>query len=254
MGRLSFKWGLLLLIACVQTQAAAATQVVARDIRRIGDGNCVASVAVRYNEPIHNPWSQPSRLLKASRTTVQCAKAQLAADRLIRSLESDLLMQAQLRSDVDNSQVRSLRLADDAHVRRQASAESPLLKVLPAGTRINLRSLTPTWFGLTDERGNPIDGFLHYSELAGDVGAPQDILSSMTAACNARVRAEPSIDATVMQSLSCGQKLRVIAVRGGWYELAAVDGKPVGRYIHGAVLTPAQPRAIAVAAKQKGRK
>ncbi|WP_428311703.1 SH3 domain-containing protein [Hydrocarboniphaga sp.] len=239
MGRLSMAlWGAVLCALTGNALAVDATQVVARDIRKIGNGNCVASVAVRYNEPIHNPWSQQARLLKSSRKVVQCAKAQTAADGLIRDLESDLLLQAQRRADLDNSQVHSVVLADEAYVRRQATSESPLLKILPAGTRINVRSLTPTWYGLTDARGNPTDGFLHYSELAGTFSAPQRILSSMTAACNARLRSKPSVDAPVLQSLRCGQPLRVVSAGSGWYEVAAGDGHPSGQYVHGAVLTP----------------
>ncbi|MDB5970895.1 MAG: hypothetical protein JWQ90_3345 [Hydrocarboniphaga sp.] len=243
MGRWSSAlWGVLLSSVSFGAAAVDATHVVARDIRRIGGGNCIASVAVRYNEPIQNPWSQPARLLKSSRRTVQCSQAQVAADGLIRDLETDLLLQAQRRADIDNTQVHSVTLADEAYVRRQASAESPLLKILPAGTRINLRSLTPTWYGITDARGNPTEGFLHYSELAGKFSPPQKILSSMTAACNARVRAKPSIEAPIVQSLSCGQRLRVVAASGGWYEVAGSDGRPAGAYVHGAVLTPVRNR------------
>jgi uncharacterized protein YgiM (DUF1202 family) len=239
MGRLSIAlWGAVLLSSSFAAMAVDATKVVARDIRKIGNGNCVASVAVRYNEPIQNPWSQPARLLKSSRRVVQCAKAQTVADGLIRDLETDLLLQAQRRADLDNTQVHSVTLADEAYVRRQATSESPLLKILPAGTRINVRSLTPTWYGLTDARGNPTDGFLHYSELVGTFSAPQQILSAMTAACNARVRAKPSADATILQSLRCGQPLRVVSAGSGWYEVAAADGRPTGRYVHGAVLNP----------------
>ena len=239
MGRLSIAlWGAVLSAVGSNALAVDATQVVARDIRKIGNGNCVASVAVRYNEPIQNPWSQQARLLKSSRKIVQCAKAQTVADGLIRDLETDLLLQAQRRADLDNSQVHAVVLADEAYVRRQATSESPLLKILPAGSRINVRSLTPTWYGLTDARGNPTEGFLHYSELAGTFSAPKQILSSMTAACNARVRSKPSVEAPVLQSLRCGQSLRVVAASNGWYEVAASDGRPSGHYVHGAVLTP----------------
>lgn len=239
MGRLSIALCAAVLSAfCVTAVAVDATQVVARDIRKIGNGNCVAAVAVRYNEPIQNPWTQQARLLKSSRKVVQCAKAQQVADGLIRDLETDLLVQAQRRADADNSQVHSIVLADEAYVRRQATSESPLLKILPAGTRINVRSLTPTWYGLTDARGNPTDGFLHYSELVGNFSAPQPILSAMTAACNARVRAKPNVEAPVLQSLRCGQPLRVVAAGSGWYEVAGADGTRSGRYVHGAVLTP----------------
>jgi uncharacterized protein YgiM (DUF1202 family) len=235
-------WGLLSLLICAEASALEATKVVARDIRKIGNGNCVASVAVRYNEPIENPWTQQARLLKSSRRVVQCTKAQATADGLIRDLESDLLLQAQRRADVDNALVHSVTLADAAYVRTQATSESPLLKVLPAGTRIHVRSLTPTWYGLTDARGNPTDGFLHYSELAGEFSAPQRVFTTMTAACAARVRSKPSADAPIVQSLRCGQPLHVVSVSGGWYEVASSDGKPIGQYVHSAVLTPAHNR------------
>lgn len=243
MGRLSIAlWGTLTLVVCAQAVAVDVTQVVARDIRRIGNGNCVASVAVRYNEPIQSPWTQAPRLLKASRRVVQCAKAQLAADGLIRDLESDLLLQAQRRADLDNSRVHSVVLADAAYVRRQATSESVLLKILPAGTRVNVRSLTPVWYGITDARGNPTEGFLHYSEIVGDFSAPSPILSSMTAACNARVRDQPSVDARILQSLHCGQPLRVVSTENGWYELASADGRRSGRYVYGGVLKPSLNR------------
>ena len=244
MGRLSWVlWAMPL--ALLSLEAVAATQVVARDVRKIGNGNCVASVAVRYNEPIQNPWQQQSRLLKTSRRVVPCSGAQGAADGLIRDLEGVLLMQAQRRSDDANAQIRSVTLAAEAHVRSDATSESRLLKTLPAGTRINLRSLTPVWYGITDARGDPIGGFLHYSELAGDIGAPTRILSTMTTACNARVRAQPNIESRVLQSLPCNQPLSVLALAGGWYEIASAAGVPAGRYIHGAVLKPVRNPAVA---------
>jgi len=239
-------WALACLLFISEAAQAGATKVVARDVRRIGNGNCEASVAVRYNEPIQNPWQRQSGLLKASRRVVQCTGAQLAADSLIRDLESELLLQAQRRSDDNNAQIRSVTLAADAYVRSDATSESRLLKILPAGSHIHLRSMTPTWYAITDMRGNPIDGFVHYSELAGDVSAPQKILSTMTTACNARVRAQPSIDARVLQTLPCKQSLRVIAASAGWYELASAGGAPTGRYIHGAVLKPVRLPALAL--------
>ena len=240
----TFVWGSfwLCLTAAEIASAAGPIKVVARDVRALGDGRCVASVAVRYNEPIQNPWQPQSQLLKSSRNVVQCSKAEDEADRLIRIVETNLLFEARRRADDNNTQIRSVKLAVDAHVRSDAASEARLLKVLPAGSRIHVRSVTPIWYAITDARGEPMDGFLHYAELAGDFSEPAPVTAKLRTACNSRVRAQPSLEADVVGQLPCNEPVRVISAGNGWFELIAATGHGSGTYIHGALLNKSPVR------------
>jgi hypothetical protein len=241
MGR--FLWGVLALTLTANAWATvrlqdAHTQVVARDIRKLGNGLCVASVTVRYAEA-SQPMSVAQRLLRSSRQTVACTKADETADLLTRQLEVELLVQAQIQVNDDNTRVRSFALKPGTQLRAEATSLAPVVRRLPAGGGLQARSVTPSWYAVTDAIGTPIGGYFHASTIAMEVGKPQPGLSQVAAACNARLRSAPSSKGRVVQSLSCGQALSVIMQgQNGWYEVVSASGAPQGRYINGKVVRP----------------
>ncbi len=214
----------------------AQTQIVARDIRKIGDGSCLISATVRYNEPYQRLSTAP-RLLRSSRVAAPCSKANVAADALIRKLEGQLLLDAQNRVNLDNTRVRTFTLARDVPLRLEATFRSSIIRRSNNGERVMARSMTPSWYAVTDADGNPTSGYFHVSAILAEVAEPQRVVGRVAASCNARLRAAPSTRARVLRSLPCNQPLNVmINGRDGWYEVVSADGVAQGRYINGTAL------------------
>lgn len=250
-----FLWAALALLTALEAGSAALTEVVARDIRKLGDGSCEASVAVRYSEA-YAPMAQSPRLLRNARETVPCSDAPEAADRLTRHLESELLLQAQDWVNHDNARVRTFTLVGGTPLRTEATFQASVLRRLKQSTQVPARSVTPNWYAVTDAAGHPTEGYFHFSAIIAEVGEPLPVLGMVAAACNARLRAAPNDQARVIKNLRCGQPLNVTVVgRGGWYQLVSAEGLPQNRYISSKALKPlAQKQSPAGNKRQKAER
>ena len=233
-----FLWGALALLTTLEAWSGAQTEVVARDIRELGDGSCEAAVAVRYVEA-YAPMSDAPRLLRTSRQTVPCASASTVADRMTRHLEGELLLQAQEMVNRDNARIRTFTLVSGTPLRTEATFGSAVLRRLPRKTELPARSVTPNWYAVTDASGYPTGGYFHFSAIVAEIAKPQMVLGEVAASCNARLRAAPSYDARVIKQLRCGQPLHVVVTgQDGWYELVSADGSPQKRFVNSTALKP----------------
>lgn len=111
------------------------------------------------------------------------------------------------------------------------SAESRILRRIPAGTLVEVVRVLDQWYEIHSTRGNP-NGFIRRS-YADPVDGSRRLRRTFrpglfTLLDPVVVREAPDMDARRIGTLAAGTRVRVVGRRGNWYRIESERGRPPG--------------------------